>query len=52
MRAMIIGHVIMDTPPQMKQLPHWKCLSTVVSEVAVKTHTVQAIYILHGKQLV
>ena len=31
---MIIGHVIVDTPPEMKQWPHWRCLSTVV---AVKT---------------
>ena len=37
MRAMIIGHVIVDTPPEMKQWPHWRCLSTVASEAAVKT---------------
>ena len=37
MRAMIIGHVIVNTPPEMKQWPHWRCLSTVASEAAVKT---------------
>ena len=37
MRAMIIGHVIVNTPPEMKQWSHWRCLSMVASEAAVKT---------------